>query len=115
MISQIEALNYRSLKYIHQPVGAFHFLIGPNASGKTTFLDVVSFLGRLIADGVEAAILERTDNFVDLLWNRTGYRFELATEANIPSSVRKKHGVRGSTLFAMRSLSECSRIPRLRK
>ena len=53
MISQIEALNYRCLKYIRQPVGNFHVLIGPNASGKTTFLDVVSFLGRLVADGVE--------------------------------------------------------------
>ena len=49
MISLIEVLGYRSIKYIRQPIGPFHVLIGPNASGKTTFLDVVSFLGKLVA------------------------------------------------------------------
>src|SRR5712672_3581027 len=88
MISQIEALTYRSLRYIRQPVGNFHVLIGPNASGKTTFLDGVSFLGRLVADGGEAAITERTENFIDLLWNRHGSRFELAIEALLPDVVR---------------------------
>src|SRR5947209_666133 len=95
MIAQIEALNYRSLRYIRQPVDSFHVLIGPNASGKTTFLDVVSFLGRLVADGVEAAITERTENFVDLLWNRTGNRFELAIEATIPQPIQEKMASEG--------------------
>ena len=54
MITLIEALNYRSLKYISQPLGPFHVLIGPNASGKSTFLDVVAFLGRLVSDGFGA-------------------------------------------------------------
>jgi predicted ATPase len=93
MISQIEALNYRSLRYIRQPIGSFHVLVGPNASGKTTFLDVVSFLGRLVSDGVEAAVRERTENFVDLLWGRAGQRFELAIEANLPDPIREKVGI----------------------
>jgi len=88
VISQIEALNYRSLRYIRQPVGSFHVLIGPNASGKSTFLDVVSFLGRLVSDVIDAAITDRTENFVDLLWNRDGAKFELAVEAALPSGVR---------------------------
>ena len=88
MITLIEALNYRSLKYIRQPLGPFHVLIGPNASGKSTFLDVVAFLGRLVSDGVEAAVRERTENFVDLLWKREGTRFELAIEAALPEEVR---------------------------
>ncbi len=87
MITLIEALNYRSLKYISQPLGPFHVLIGPNASGKSTFLDVVAFLGRLVSDGVEAAVRERTENFVDLLWKREGTRFELAIEAALPAEV----------------------------
>ena len=41
MITLIEALNFRCLCYISQPMGPFHVLVGPNASGKTTFLDVV--------------------------------------------------------------------------
>lgn len=87
VISLIEALNFRSLRYVRQPLDAFHVLIGPNASGKTTFLDVVSFLGRLVADGVDSAISDRTEDFSDLLWNRTGSRFELALEATLPKDI----------------------------
>ncbi len=84
MISLIEALNYRCLRYIRQPLGPFHVLVGPNASGKTTFLDVVAFLGRLVSDGLDAALGERTQTFQDLVWGRSGDRFELAVEAEIP-------------------------------
>lgn len=83
MITLVEALGFRSLRYISQPLGPFHVLVGPNASGKTTFLDVIAFLGRLVSDGVEAAVGERTQNFHDLLWQRKGQQFELAIEARI--------------------------------
>ncbi|OHB67365.1 MAG: ATPase, partial [Planctomycetes bacterium RBG_13_63_9] len=89
MISLIEALNYRCLRYVQQPLDSFHVLVGPNASGKTTFLDVVAFLSRLVADGLDAAVSERTTNFVDLLWQHAGPRFELAIEARIPEASRK--------------------------
>ena len=46
MISLIEALNFRCLHYVSQPVKPFNVLVGPNASGKTTFLDVVAFSER---------------------------------------------------------------------
>lgn len=88
MISLIEALNFRCLRYIRQPLGPFHILVGPNASGKTTFLDVVAFLGQLVSDGLEAAINERTRNFEDLVWGRVGDKFELAIEAIIPENLR---------------------------
>ncbi len=84
MITLIEAKNFRCLRYIHQPLGPFHVLVGPNASGKTTFLDIIAFLGRLVSDGLEAAIYERTQNFRDLIWGREGNGFELAIEAAIP-------------------------------
>lgn len=84
MIRSIEALNYRCLKYVNQPLGPFHVLVGPNASGKTTFLDVVAFLGQLVSDGLEAAISERTRNFQDLLWCRSGDWLELAIDVEIP-------------------------------
>ncbi|HUW30412.1 MAG TPA: ATP-binding protein [Planctomycetota bacterium] len=88
MITLIEALNYRCLRYVSQPLERFHVLVGPNASGKTTFLDVVAFLGRLVSDGLEAAIEERTANFHDLVWGREGNRFELAIEVQIPEDKR---------------------------
>lgn len=80
----IEAMSFRCLKYVRQPLGAFHVLVGPNASGKTTFLDVIGFLGQLVSDGLDAAIETRARNFQDLLWLRQGDWFELAIEAEIP-------------------------------
>jgi AAA15 family ATPase/GTPase len=90
MISLIEALNFRCLRYIRQPLGPFHILVGPNASGKTTFLDVVAFLGQLVSDGIDTAINERTEDFQDLVWGRSGDRFELAIEAKIPEELRQQ-------------------------
>lgn len=90
MISLIEAKNYRCLRYVKQALGPFQVLVGPNASGKTTFLDVVSLLGDLISDGLAAAIEKRTENLSDLVWARSGDGFELAVEARIPDALRRK-------------------------
>lgn len=93
MLTLIEALNFRCLRYIRQPLSPFHVLVGPNASGKTTFLDVVAFLGRIVSSGPEAAVYERTGNFRDLTWNRLQGQFELAIEAKIPEERRAKSDV----------------------
>lgn len=90
MICQIEARNFRCLKYINQPLEPFHVLVGPNASGKTTFLDTISFLGTLVSSGLDAAVGERTQNFLDLLWGRSGNELELAVEASIPTEFSEK-------------------------
>jgi predicted ATPase len=87
MITLIETLNFRSLRYISQPLGSFHILVGPNASGKTTFLDVISFINQLVSNGLESAINDRARNFHDLLWQGHGNRFELAIEAKIPDEI----------------------------
>ncbi len=89
MISLIEALNFRCLRYIRQPLDRFHVLVGPNGSGKTSFLDVVAFLSRFVSDGLEAAVAERSSDFLDLTWQRRGTRFELAVEATIPDDRRQ--------------------------
>lgn len=89
MITLIEAKNYRCLHSVRQHLAPFQVLVGPNASGKTTFLDVVSFLGDLVSEGPLAAIGKRTKNFQDLLWWRAGEGFELAVEAAIPEMMRK--------------------------
>jgi len=84
MIRLVEALNYRCLRHIRQPLDSFHVLVGPNASGKSSFLDILPFLSRLATDGLDAAIAERTGNVHDLFWQRSGNRFELAIEAIVP-------------------------------
>lgn len=88
MITLIEAKNYRCLQYIRQPLGPFHVLVGPNASGKTTFLDVVAFLGDLVSGGLDEAVGKRTSNYYDLIWGRQGNGFELAVEAAIPAEFK---------------------------
>lgn len=88
MLTQIEALNFRCLRYVRQPLAPFHVLVGPNACGKTTFLDVVAFLGQLVSDGPDAAVGVRTKNFQDLTWGRAHDHFELAVEAKIPEVQR---------------------------
>jgi len=90
MIRRIEALNYRCLRYIDQPLSDFHVLVGPNASGKTTFLDVISFLSDLVSKGLEIAVDLRTSNFYDLLFAHEGERFELAVELEIPEPCRRQ-------------------------
>ena len=90
MITLIEAHNFRCLQYIRQSLGPFHVLIGPNASGKSTFLDVVAFLSDFVSGGLEEALAKRTNNFKDLVWGRSGDRFELAVEVRIPDEHREK-------------------------
>jgi len=90
MIYLVETLNFRCLRYVSRPLNDFNVLVGPNASGKTTFLDVVAFLGRLVSEGLEPALEERAANFRDLVWQGSGDRFELAVEVMVPEAIRQQ-------------------------
>lgn len=84
MITRIEALGYKSLRYVDRHLRPFQILVGPNASGKSTFLDVPSFLQDLLVHGVEAAVLARANSLRELTWKGQAENFELATELVIP-------------------------------
>jgi len=92
MIVEIEALSYRCLRYVRQPMAPFQVLIGPNASGKSTFLDVVAFLADVVREkeGVASAVADRAPDVRDLVWMRRGDAFELAVEAAIPDLLRNR-------------------------
>ena len=90
MITLIEALNYRCLRYVSRSLDSFHVLVGPNASGKSTFLDVVAFLQDVISDGLDDALENRASNPEELLYRRQGKGFELAVEARIPEDIRRR-------------------------
>lgn len=91
-VVRIEALGYRSLRYVSQPLAPFHVLVGPNASGKSTFLDVTAFLGDVVRGGLEAAVRgdprlsipDRAPDAKHMAWMRAADRFELAVEWAIP-------------------------------
>jgi hypothetical protein len=91
VISRIEALRYRCLRYVSQDLMPFHVLVGPNASGKSTFLDVLAFLSDVVFYGPSDAISERAHSDLrDLLWMRDGDRFEVAVEVVIPKDRRQR-------------------------
>ena len=87
MIHKVEALNYRCFNYVGQRLNRFQVLVGPNSSGKTSFLDLIAFLGDLVRKGVDGAIKQRTRDLHDLVWGREGGRFELALEVSIPQEI----------------------------
>jgi len=95
MISRIEAHNYRCLKYLNQPLERFQVLVGPNASGKSSFLDVVALLGDFVRDGLGEALLRnprypggRATTIDELIFNQSTDRFELAIELRLPEELR---------------------------
>jgi predicted ATPase len=104
MLARIEALSYRCLRYVRQPLAPFQVLIGPNASGKSTFLDVVAFLADLVGEkeGVAAAASARAPDVRDLYWMRQGKAFELAVEAGIPDDLRRQNGAHSRVRYEVR-------------
>jgi len=91
MFTRIQTRSFRCLKSVDQTLGPFRALVGPNASGKTTFLDVIGFLGDLVRNrgGVLETVQARSSSFEKLLWMGQGNAFQLAVEARIPEDVHK--------------------------
>ncbi len=100
--TRVEALYYRSLRYVSQPLGRFHVLVGANASGKSNFLDVLAFLGDVLRTDLATAMLGddrlgiplRASDGLDLLWSgsreyswQSHDSFELAVEMMIPEQL----------------------------
>lgn len=91
MFTRIQTRSFRCLRSVDQALGPFRALVGPNASGKTTFLDVIGFLGDLVRNrgGVLETVRLRSTSFEKLLWMGQGNSFQLAVEAEIPEAVHK--------------------------
>ena len=94
MFSRIQAKGYRSLKIVDQRVGRMQALVGPNASGKTTFLDVIGFMSELVRNrgDVRETVLSRSSSFEKLVYQDDHCKssFELAVESPIPVDVRAR-------------------------
>ncbi len=90
LIRRVEALRYRALRYIRREIRDFQILVGANASGKSTFLDVVRFLGDLLQDGLETAVRLRSPNLQNLIWMQENRFLELAVEIEIPEDRRRR-------------------------
>lgn len=101
----IEALRYRSLLHVSQSLGSFQILAGPNACGKSAFLDVPAFLGDMLNSDLSTAIWGsdrlgipmRAPDGKHLTWQREGDTFELAVEMAVPESLRPVGNGRNGT------------------
>jgi len=91
MIHLLEVRHYKCLRYIQQRLQPFQVLIGPNASGKSTFLDVITLLREIIQDGPEAAVERRARSCRELVWMQTGDDFEIAVELKVPDDLAQQH------------------------
>ena len=58
-INRVWAKNFRSIEHAELHLGPLTVLVGPNASGKSNLLDVLSFLSDVACDGLETAINRR--------------------------------------------------------
>lgn len=98
MFSRIQTRYFRSLKAVDQVLAPMQALVGPNASGKTTFLDVIGLLSDLVRQrgDVRETILSRSASFDKLIWQGSERdsdprdAFQLAVEAPIPKAVRAR-------------------------
>lgn len=60
MLHAFSASNYKSLKDVHlDNLPPLMVLVGPNASGKSNFLDALDFVGAVFRDGLDSALAER--------------------------------------------------------
>nr|WP_290666382.1 ATP-binding protein [Ardenticatena sp.] len=68
----------------------FNILIGPNASGKSTLLDVFRFLQDALDSNVEEAVRRRGHSLQEIVWKHEQPEkgFEFAIEAEIPKHLQ---------------------------
>lgn len=69
MIRLLEAGNFRMLAANLVSLRPFQVLVGPNATGKTTFLDALQFVADVLEFGVTEAVRQRAPNFYDLCFD----------------------------------------------
>lgn len=90
MLSRLEVLRYKAFKYIDVNISNFNVLVGPNASGKSTLLDVFTLLKDILVLSPHQAIERRSSRFDELVWKQQENKFEIAIEFCIPQHIEEK-------------------------
>ena len=90
MITLVQARDYRNLRDVRVPLREFQLLVGKNASGKSTFMDVIAFMSDFLLVGLERAVEKRAPEPRALIHGRQGSHFELVVEAAVPAEVGEK-------------------------
>ncbi len=87
-VRKLEVLGYKCLRFVRVNLHPFQILVGPNASGKSTFLDVLVFLNDLLRHGLEPTLQRRARSVQELTWNMQRDSCEFAVEFAIPEQLR---------------------------
>lgn len=90
MIEQIAVRRYKCLSRVDLRLLPFQVLIGPNASGKSTFLDTIAFLSELLREGAERAVLNRANSLNELVWKREREELQFAVELRLPEVLQAR-------------------------
>jgi len=73
VITSLKIRNYKAIKATRSiDLASFHVLVGPNGSGKTSFLDAIEFVKSCLIHGPLNAVEERAPEFRDLTFMRRG-------------------------------------------
>jgi predicted ATPase len=95
MITSVELRGFRALRAVDVPLSEFQVLVGPNASGKSTFFDALAFVRDIMQVGLEAAIFGnaranvpmRAADPLELTWRREGSPIQIAVVARLPAAL----------------------------
>jgi predicted ATPase len=88
VIARVVVRGYRCLRFVEQDLSSFMILVGPNASGKSTFLDILAFVSDALRAGVQSAVLDRAEDVASLFWMRESSRCDIAIEVDVPERVQ---------------------------
>ncbi|MCX7045570.1 MAG: AAA family ATPase [Candidatus Sumerlaeota bacterium] len=84
MIVEISISNFKAIRYLDLRLDDFHILAGPNASGKTTFLEAIDFVKDCLRIGPRNAVELRVPDFDDLTYMREGGEIIIAFWLYLP-------------------------------
>ena len=88
MITGITIRNFKGIReLVNLPLSQFNLLVGPNGTGKTTFLDAIDFVRDcLVASPREAVEKRDIADLKDLTWMRKGGAIEISISMDLSNN-----------------------------